>query len=116
MQKMGVVVVAVFVSVVFFASVLLAQDEAYEKGRTAYLKKDYKTAVKYLREYVAKNPDPEAYYLLGYANYEVKRKSGPRKGKKDFWGDTETAGYFKEAYLLDPGVSARSIHLEKGSR
>ncbi len=113
MQKAGVIFVAVFSAVIFFASVLHAQDELYEKGRRAYLKKDYKTAVKYLSEYVAKNPDADAYYLLGYAKYEVLRKTKPSRGKKNFWGDTETAGYFKEAYLIDPGVSARTIDFRK---
>jgi uncharacterized membrane protein YukC len=113
MQKTAVLFSAVLVAVIFSVSVLYAQDELFEKGRRAYLKKDYKTAVKYLSEYVAQKPDPEALYLLGYANYEVKRK-GPRQGKKTFWGDTETAEYFKEAYLLDPKVSARSIDMKKG--
>ena len=113
MQKTGVIFASVFSAVIFLASVLHAQDELYEKGRRAYLKKDYRTAVKYLGEYVAKNPDAEAYYLLGYARYELLRKTGSSRGKKDFWGDTETSRYFKEAYLIDPGISARSVDLKK---
>jgi uncharacterized membrane protein YukC len=113
MRKTAVLFFTVLVAVFFLVSALHAQDELFEKGRRAYLKKDYRTAVKYLREYVARTPDPQALYLLGYANYEVKRK-GPRRGKKNFWGDTETAEYFKEAYLIDPKVSAQSIDLKKG--
>jgi tetratricopeptide (TPR) repeat protein len=113
MQKPGVIAFAVLSAVILFASVLYGQDELYEKGRRAYLKKDYKTAVKYLSEYVAVNPDAGAYYLLGYAKYELLRKTGPPKGKKDFWGDTRTAEYFKDAYLIDPNISARSGDLKK---
>jgi hypothetical protein len=113
MQKPGVILFAVLTVVILFTSVLHAQEELYEKGRRAYLKKDYRTAVKYFSEYVAGNPDPGAYYLLGYAKYELLRRSGSLKGKKDFWGDTQTAGYFREAYLIDPGVSARSVDLRK---
>jgi len=113
MKKTAVLFFAVLVAVLFSVPALYAQDELFEKGRRAYLKKDYSTAVKYLSEYVAQKPDPEALYLLGYANYEVKRKGSP-KGKKNFWGDTETAEYFREAYLIDPKVSAKSIDLKKG--
>ena len=51
-----------------------AQEGLYEKGVHAYLKKDYKTAVKYLREYSDQKPDAAAYYLLGYANYKLKNE------------------------------------------
>ncbi len=112
MQKTAALFFAVLFAVIFSVSALYAQDELFEKGRRAYLKKDYSTAVKYLTGYVARKPDPEALYLLGYANYEVKRK-GSSKGKKNFWGDTETVEYFKEAYLIDPRVSARSLDLKK---
>ena len=112
MQKAAAFFFTVLVAVFFSVPALLAQDELFEKGRRAYLKKDYRSAVKYLSEYVAQSPDPQALYLLGYANYEVRRK-GPRQGKKNFWGDTGTAEYFREAYLIDPKVSARSIDLHK---
>jgi uncharacterized membrane protein YukC len=113
MQKPVVIVCAALIGVVFFASALPAQEELYEKGRRAYLKKDYRTAVKYLSDYVERNPDAGAYYLLGYAKYELLRKTGSPKGKKNFWGDTRTAEYFRDAYLIDPGVSARTVDLKK---
>ncbi len=96
----------------FLAAVLHAEEGSYEKGLRAYLKKDYKTSVKYLKEYVAENRDAKGYYLLGYANYEVKRK-GKSGGRRDFWGDTETAGYFKEAYRIDPDFSPRTAIFRK---
>jgi TolA-binding protein len=81
------------------ASLLPAQDLSYEKGTDAYVKKDYGTAVKYLREYVEKKPNANAlahaYYLLGYAYYKLKNHP-------------ESISAFKEAYNLDPAVSSWS--------
>ncbi len=100
---------AELLAILFSASVVCAQEGAYEKGLQAYLKKDYSAAVKYLKEYVAAKPDAKGYYLLGYASYESKRRSGNKHGRKDFWGDTETAKYFREAYRIDPDFSPRTI-------
>lgn len=105
MLKPWVLISVVLISVMFSISVSNAQDDLYEKGLKAYFKKDYAAAVKYLKEYVAQMPDAEAYYLLGYASYELKRKEKQPKGRKDFWGDDDSAGYFREAYLIDPNVS-----------
>lgn len=91
------------------ATVLHAQGDAYEKGLHAYLKKDYKTAVKYLKEYVTAKPDARGYYLLGYACYESKRRSGHRGGKKAISGYTDAIKYFGEAYRIDPDFAARDV-------
>jgi tetratricopeptide (TPR) repeat protein len=81
------------IAVLFFtASLLPAQELSYKKGTAAYAKKDYKTAAKYLREYVEKKPDAHAYYLLGYAYYKLKNHP-------------ESMRAFKEAYNLNPDVS-----------
>lgn len=101
MLKPVVFISVVLVTVIFLTSVLHAQEELYEKGFKAYLKKDYVTAVKYLKEYVAQIPDAEAYYLLGYASYELERKA-----KR---GDSDSARYFREAYLIDPNVSVTAL-------
>lgn len=73
-------------------SLLLALDNSYDKAVNAYVKKDFKSAVRILREYVKNNPDPQAYYLLGYALYKQKNH-------------TESAKYFQQAYVLDPNIS-----------
>ena len=73
-------------------SLLPAQDLSYEKGAQAYAKKDYRTAVRYLREYVERKPDAHAFYLLGYAYYMLNNHP-------------ESMNAFKEAYDLNPGVS-----------
>jgi TolA-binding protein len=78
-------------SLLLIPSLLSAQDNSYDKAITAYMKKDFKTASKILKEYVDKKPDPHAYYLLGYALYKQKKHA-------------ESAKYFEEAYVLDPNI------------
>ena len=104
---------AALIVILFSAVVVCAQEGSYEKGLQAYLKKDYGAAVKYLKEYVAAKPDAKGYYLLGYASYESKRRSGHKQGRRDFWGDTETAKYFREAYRIDPDFSPRTAIFKK---
>jgi len=101
------------VIVAFSASAVFAQDDAYAKGVRAYFKKDYAAAVQYLKEYVARKPEAKAYYFLGYAQYELKRKTGNASGRKDFWADTESAKYFRGAYLIDPEFSPKAAGFVK---
>jgi len=107
MVKSGLVKCCVvsLIIMVFSVSAVSAQDDAYAKGVRAYFKKDYAAAVNYLKEYVAKKPEAKAYYFLGYAQYELKRRTGSPRGRKDFWADTDSAKYFREAYLIDPEFS-----------
>ena len=115
MRKSGVVVCGVvsLVIMAFSATAVFGQDNLYEKGLRAYFKKDYAAAVNYLKEYVARKPEAKAYYFLGYAQYELKRRTGSPAGRKDFWADTEAAKYFKEAYLIDPEFSPPSAGFGK---
>ncbi|MGD0883779.1 MAG: tetratricopeptide repeat protein [Thermodesulfovibrionales bacterium] len=85
--------------VIALTSLAYAQEETYDKALRAYLKKDFKTTVKYLKEYVAQNPDADAYYLLGYANYKLKNRK-------------DAIGYFREAYLIDPNFTPKSIEFK----
>lgn len=92
--------VSLLIPIVTFSMIatfpVFAQEETYDKALKAYLKKDFKTAAKHLREYVEKKPDAGAYYLLGYANYKLKHRK-------------EAAENFREAYLIDPGFTPRGI-------
>lgn len=81
--------VLVLVALFFMSSIVFAEAGNYKNALSLYQKGDYKAAVKYLKEYVEKTPDPYAYYLLGYANYKMKNHS-------------EAIKYFGEAYILDP--------------
>lgn len=80
-------------AMLFAPSALPAQDKAFDEAIHAYLKKDFKSAVRILKEYVAKKPDPQAYYLLGYALYKQKKHA-------------ESAFFFEQAYILDPNISS----------
>ncbi|MCE5193846.1 MAG: tetratricopeptide repeat protein [Nitrospiraceae bacterium] len=86
------------ITLFFLASPVLAQTN-YDKALEAYAKKDYKTAIQYLKEYVAEEPSAEAYYLLGYSAYKLKNMA-------------ESAEYFKEAYLLDPSFEPKHIKFD----
>jgi len=94
----------VFVIIVFFALLvisdpLLAQkDTEYATSLKYYNSKKYKEAVEHLKDYVKKNPDPAAYYLMGYSLYKLKRFD-------------EATKYFNEAYLIDPEFSLEKAGL-----
>ena len=73
-----------------------AADESYEKALRLFQSRDYKNAVVCLERYVAQRPEPAAYYMLGYASYEL----------RDFHKAQE---YFGAAYLIDPDFTYEKI-------
>lgn len=77
-----------------------AGSEDFEKGLRYYGKRDYRKAEMHFKNYISKTPDPVAYYLLGYADYKLKKFD-------------DASRYFSEAYLIDPEVSPRAAHLVK---
>lgn len=81
---------------IFLMSSIVSAEVSIDKAFSLYQKGKFKTAAKYLAEYLEKNPDPYAYYLLGYACYKMKKHS-------------EAIGYFREAYILDPNFSPVSV-------
>lgn len=68
------------------------EDKEFQSGVENYNTRNYETAVKHFQKYVGNNPDPTAYYLIGYSMYKLGKFS-------------EADEYFKEAYLIDPGFS-----------
>ncbi len=80
-----------------------ADSKDLQQGLRYYGKKDYRSAEKYLKNYTSVTPDPAAYYLLGYAEYKLKKFD-------------EANRYFKEAYLIDPDISARTAYVTKKGR
>ncbi len=77
----------------------------FQKGLKYYGKRDYKKADMYFKNYISKTPDPIAYYLLGYADYKLKRFDDSNR-------------YFAEAYLIDPEISPKAANIlkKKGKR
>lgn len=82
----------------FIITVLLGYSTAfgstgtYEKAFTSYLQGNFRAVAGYLIDYVEQKPVPEAYYLLGYANYKLKKFP-------------ESIRNFRDAYLLDPTIT-----------
>jgi TolA-binding protein len=93
---------AVLVLVLLASSVSFAGNENFEKGIKYYRTRDFRHAEKSLEKYVSEVPDPVAYYLLGYAEYKLKKFGEARK-------------HFSEAYLIDPDVSPKVDAMLKGS-
>ena len=88
------------VMVLTVASEAMAGNEDFKKGLSDYGKKDYRHAETYFKRYVSQIPDPVAYYLLGYADYKLKKFDEANK-------------YFSEAYLIDPQVSPKASRVVK---
>lgn len=96
---------SIFVLVLIFllamaASAFARTEGEYETALKLYYSGKYKEAVDYLREYVSTNPDPSAYYLIGYSLYKL--------GKFN-----EAAQYFEQAYLIDPNFSPEESGLSE---
>ncbi len=91
MRRLVVFIIA-FV-LVFGVCIVSAQTQDLYKSAIEYYRKgNFQKAEELLKEYVQQVPDAEAYYLLGYCLYKLKRFDEANK-------------YFKEAYLIDPNFS-----------
>jgi tetratricopeptide (TPR) repeat protein len=92
-MKRSVFILAMLLALLSAAAPELVSAEGeYDAALQLYYKGNYAEAVKYLKEYVEKKPDPAAYYLIGYALYELGR-----------YGEADE--YFEQAYLIDPTFS-----------
>lgn len=94
---------SVFLPALLFALLIApyagAQQTDYQGALDAYRGKDFRTAVERLRAHVSTTPEAKAYYLLGYASYALNQ-------------DQEAAGYFRQAYLIDPGFDPAVVETE----
>ncbi len=99
MKTLHYVVLSLLMTLMVCSGTYAASDD-FQKGLKYYGKKDFRKAEKYFKSYVSKTPDPVAYYLLGYADYKLKK-----------FGDANR--YFEEAYLIDPDISPRAAHIVK---
>ena len=102
-MKLFICILSSVFCILFVTSFSLAQETSFDKALAAYAKKDFKAAVEYLKEYVAENPEPQAYYLLGYASYKMNNME-------------ESAKYFKEAYLIDPEFDPKAVLSKFGKK
>jgi TolA-binding protein len=83
-------------AVLIWAPCALASETGFDEAMKAYSRGDYAQVVNDLKGYVAEHPEARAYYVLGYASYALKQ-------------NREAAGYFKQAYLIDPGFDPGQI-------
>lgn len=86
----------VLMSLLFVSAEAVAAGESYEKALSLFKGRDYKNAVVYLEKYIAQRPDPAAYYMLGYACYELREFHKARE-------------YFNSAFLIDPDFTFNKI-------
>jgi tetratricopeptide (TPR) repeat protein len=91
----------VLLSLFFVSADAGAAGESYEKALRLFKGRDYKNAVVYLEKYIAQRPDPAAYYMLGYAFYQLRDYERSR-------------AYFDEAYLIDPDFSSDKVPAHAG--
>ena len=92
MKKIIFILALILSLLIASTSIFANTDTSYAKALKYYYSGKYKEAVTLLKDYTKNKPDPSAYYLIGYALYELRQYD-------------EANGYFKEAYLLDPKFS-----------
>ena len=78
-----------------------AYDETYEMAIKHFKGREYKRAIPYLESYVVLKPEPAAYYMLGYAHYQLRNFDRSRD-------------YFDQAYLIDPEFSSDKVPAHAG--
>lgn len=92
MKRIVLIILTTLVLLSFAITALAITNSEYEKALKYYNAGKYSEAVKLLKEYVQKNPDPAAYYRIGYGLYKLKNFE-------------ESNEYFEEAYFIDPSYS-----------
>jgi tetratricopeptide (TPR) repeat protein len=86
----------VLLSLLFVSAEAGAAGESYEKALRLFKGGDYKNAVDCLEKYITQRPDPAAYYMLGYACYELREFHKARE-------------YFNAAFMIDPDFTFNKI-------
>jgi len=92
MMKKVVFIITVFL-VLGITDILLAEtNKEYDTAIQYYNTGKYKEAINLLKIYIAKRPEPSAYYRIGYALYKLKQFNEANK-------------YFEMTYLIDQTFS-----------
>lgn len=100
MKKLALSIVLFVLFAAAASATVPEEGTEFQSGMQYYNSKNYEAAAKQFREYVDRQPDPSAYYLIGYSMYKLGRFS-------------EADEYFKEAYLIDPEFSPEKVSPEK---
>jgi hypothetical protein len=92
MKKVFFIIITVFL-VLGLTDILFSETNTeYDSAVRFYNAGKYKEAVNLLKIYVAKRPEPSAYYRIGYALYELRQFDEANK-------------YFEMTYLIEPTFS-----------
>jgi hypothetical protein len=92
MKKVFFIIITVFL-VLGLTDILFPETNTeYDSAVKFYNAGKYKEAVNLLKIYVAKRPEPSAYYRIGYALYELRQFDEANK-------------YFEMTYLIEPTFS-----------
>src|SRR4030043_562971 len=98
MMKKVVFIITV-VLVLGITDILLAEtNKEYDTAVQFYNTGKYKEAINLLKIYIAKRPEPSAYYRIGYALYKLKQFNEANK-------------YFEMTYLIEPTFSPQKAGL-----
>jgi hypothetical protein len=94
MRKLAIPILAVMVLNAWALAAYAA--EPFDTALRHYHSGQYEKAIQVLKEYVETTPDPDAYYTIGYAYYNL--------GKHE-----EANKYFGYAFMIDPEFTPSSI-------
>ena len=98
MKKVAFIIITVFL-VLGLTDILLAEtNKEYDTAVQFYNAGKYKEAVNLLKIYVAKRPEPAAYYRIGYALYKLRQFNEANK-------------YFEMTYLIETTFSPQKAGL-----
>jgi tetratricopeptide (TPR) repeat protein len=103
-QECGVITRIAFICIIlllFHGPAAYAYDEAYEKAFRYFKSREYRSAVPHLEDYVSRQPDPAAYYMLGFAYYQL-------RNYEKSWEN------FDQAYLIDPEFTSDKVPAHAG--
>ena len=92
MRQIVFVTIMLFTLCVVSETILAETDTEYEKAIQYYNSGKFDEAIRLLKVYVKKRPEPSAYYRMGYALYKLKQFKEANK-------------YFEMTYLIDPMFS-----------
>jgi tetratricopeptide (TPR) repeat protein len=90
-----IILITAVIVVCFFSLCQAAEVIPLKKAYSLYYQGKIEAAIEMMEEYVKDNPDPAAFYFLGYAYYEKKQLDKARE-------------YFTEAFRLKSFYSPMS--------
>lgn len=92
---MKIFISALIIVILSSVSLCLADDGSLQKARALYYKGEKAAAISMMEDYAELNPDPEIFYFLGYAYYEMEDMG-------------KSAEYFNRAFIREPFYSPMS--------